>query len=94
MVKEVLLDNKAFSVTDFKQELERGRKSISFTLKVQGGQHYHDVTSFLYKNAFEVRVPEMDLAFSGKIYEYSTSLADYSDENSFSNFKLRLIEEK
>ena len=97
MVNEVILDDFSLKVTDFEQGVStnssgKKAKTIRFDFEVRGGNEYHDVTVHLYKNTFDVKIPELDLSFRGTINNYSTSRTDFTDENSSSLFSLELIE--
>jgi Protein of unknown function (DUF3219) len=98
MVNEVILNDYTLKVTDYNEEVVKNEKTgnelkkISFDFKVRGGDEYHDVTSLLYKNTFDVKVPEKNLEFRGTIHNYYTSRGNFSDENVVADFKLELIE--
>ncbi len=98
MVNEVILDDYVLNVLDLKEcVIEKDYqklKTIQFDFKVRGGNEYHDVTVLLYKTTFDVKVPELDLAFKGTIINYSTSRTDFSDESNVADFHLEIVEVK
>ncbi|WP_019415163.1 DUF3219 family protein [Paenisporosarcina sp. TG20] len=98
MVSEVILDDYVLKVLDLKEcDIEEDNqvlKKIQFDFKVRGGNEYHDVTVLLYKTTFDVKVPELDLAFKGTIINYSTSRTDFSDERNVADFHLEIVEVK
>lgn len=98
MVKKVFLNDFALTVSNFKEEKVKSKKSeklltvVSFEFKVRGGEEYHVVTKFLYENIFEVSIPDKSLKFRGKINQYATSYTNFSDEDNISDFYLELME--
>jgi hypothetical protein len=98
MANKVFLNDFELTVSNYKEEKVKSKQSdklltaVSFEFKVRGGEEYHVVTKFLYENVFDVRIPDEQLNFRGKIHQYSTSYTDFSDENSTSDFLLSLLE--
>ncbi|MEM5590768.1 DUF3219 family protein [Niallia circulans] len=73
MVNKVFLNDFALTVSNFKEEKVKSKKSeklltvVSFEFKVRGGEEYHVVTKFLYENIFDVSIPDKSLEFRGKL---------------------------
>ena len=57
-------------------------------------EDYHDVTTLLYKETFDVKVPEKDFMFKGTIQEYSTSITNLYEKDQVGEFTLSLVEVK
>jgi len=81
-----------FNQEDYEYAKDVHQRYPDIPLYLQVGNEYHDVTVHLYKNTFDVKIPELDLSFRGTINNYSTSRTDFTDENSSSLFSLELIE--
>lgn len=93
----VWIDDKEIKAYDFKEELmkasaaEGNIKKISFSFKVSS-EEYHDVAVLLYKNNFQVRVPELDLEFPATIHNYSTDRTDLYKPEQVADYYLELTE--
>lgn len=93
----VWIDDKEIKAHDFKNEqievpgTEDARKKISFSFQVNS-EEYHDVAVLLYKNDFQVRVPELNLEFSAAIHNYSTDLTDLYKPGQIADYYLELLE--
>lgn len=57
-------------------------------------EEYHDITTLLYKEKFQIKVPEKDIHFHGKIQQYSTSVTNLYEKGNVADFKLCLREMK
>ncbi|WP_082918206.1 DUF3219 family protein [Oceanobacillus sp. Castelsardo] len=64
---------------------------ISFEFQVKS-EDYHEITTLLYKNDFQVEIPDEKLDFHAVIYNYSTSITNLYEENNVGEFRLKLIE--
>ncbi|MCQ6274929.1 DUF3219 family protein [Bacillus sp. V3B] len=93
MVKEIVLNDTVIKVKRYKEEKIRGLHNISIHFDVTSDE-YHDVTTMLYKGTFDVKVPERDLMFKGKIQEYSTSITNLYEKGRVGDFTLSLLEVK
>lgn len=91
----VWIDDKQIKARGFKNEqLIAGgmvAKKISFSFRVTT-EEYHDVAVLLYKNDFQVRVPELDLQFPASIHNYSTDRTDLYQPGQVADYYLELIE--
>ncbi|WCK54072.1 DUF3219 family protein [Aneurinibacillus sp. Ricciae_BoGa-3] len=98
MVTEVILNDVHINVTGYKEDEITDEKSghprhkIAFDFKVRSGEEYHKITTLLYKQTFDVAVPERKLKFRGTISNYSTSFTNLYEENAVGDFKLELLE--
>ncbi|WP_027415653.1 DUF3219 family protein [Aneurinibacillus terranovensis] len=98
MVTEVILNDVNIKVTGYQEGVINDGKTgkelhkIAFDFKVRSGEEYHMITTLLYENTFDVKVPESNLKFRGTINNYSTSFTNLYKENSVGDFKLELIE--
>ncbi|RXT06949.1 DUF3219 family protein [Ammoniphilus sp. CFH 90114] len=52
------------------------------------------MTTLLYKQSFDVKVPGSKLEFRGTIVNYSTSITNLYKENEVGDFRLELIEQE
>lgn len=93
LTKEIMLNNRLFQVNSYKEERVNDARIISVEFFVTS-EEYHEVTTLLYKNHFDVVVPEENLSFEAVIEQYSTSLTNLYKENQVSTFSLSLHEVK
>ncbi|PKH10496.1 DUF3219 family protein [Planomicrobium sp. MB-3u-38] len=97
METAVWIDDKQIEATDFRNEhvqlsgTENKINKISFSFKVNS-EEYHDVAVLLYKNDFEVRVPDLKLEFPATIHNYATDRTDLYQEGQIADYYLELIE--
>lgn len=97
METTVWIDDKRIVATDFKNEqlkvsgTEKNVQKISFSFKVNS-EEYHDVAVLLYKNDFQVHVPELDLKFPATIHNYATDRTDLYKAGQVADYYLELIE--
>lgn len=95
----VWIDDKQIKATDFKNEqvqiseADNSAEKISFSFKVNS-EEYHDVAVLLYKNDFQVRVPDLDLEFPATIHNYATDRTDLYKEGQVADYYLELIEKR
>lgn len=93
----VWIDEKQIVAQGFKKELLKASEAegdvvkISFSFVVRSDQ-YHDTAVLLYKNDFQVRVPELNLEFPATIHNYATDLTDLYKEGQVADYYLELIE--
>ncbi len=66
-------------------------KQISFEFTVTS-ETYHEVTTLLYQNDFEVKVPEEKVYFRAKIKNYSTPIINLYEKGNKANYQLVLQE--
>ncbi|WP_249292132.1 DUF3219 family protein [Metabacillus flavus] len=90
----IYINERPIEGTDFLHEEVKGSHLISFHFKVKSGEDYHDTTTLLYKNDFEVKVPEKNLSFQAVIKQYSTSAVNLYEDNAIGDYYLQLIEKK
>lgn len=97
METTVWIDDKQIEALDFKNEKFEVPassdilKKISFSFQVTS-EEYHDLAVLLYKNDFQVRVPELELEFPATIYNYATDRTDLYQEGQVADYYLELIE--
>lgn len=93
----VWIDEKQIVATGFSEEhvtvsgSGNGARKISFSFKVTS-EEYHDLAVLLYKNDFQVRVPELDLEFPAAIDNYSTDRTDLYQPGQVADYYLELRE--
>lgn len=93
----VWIDEKQIEAIDFKNEKSESTGSsdvqhkISFSFQVTS-EEYHDLAVLLYKNDFQVRVPELELEFPATIHNYATDRTDLYLAGQVADYYLELIE--
>lgn len=92
MVTEIMLDETIISITNYEEKKVNDLIQLSVDFLVTS-EDYHAITTLLYKNKFDVRVPERNLSFHGVINQYSTSLTNLYKKNQVSQFSLQIIEQ-
>ncbi|WP_134701163.1 DUF3219 family protein [Ammoniphilus sp. YIM 78166] len=98
MATEVFLNEVKIKVTGYQEKVNCNPNSrnklhhIAFDFKVRSGEEYHKITTLLYKQSFDVKVPESTLEFRGTIVNFSTSITNLYKENEVGDFRLELIE--
>ncbi|MFD1065089.1 DUF3219 family protein [Oceanobacillus locisalsi] len=85
-INEEVLDGRNVEVSEVNH-----KKQVAFSFDVTS-ETYHDVTSLLYKNDFDVSIPEKSLSFSATILEYATSTTNLYEKGNTSEFYLKLRE--
>lgn len=90
-VKAVMLDNTCIQVNHYESERVNGFHQISISFNVKS-EEYHAIATLLYKGEFDVKVPEQNLAFRGRINQYSTSITNLYDKDRTGEYKVRLLE--
>lgn len=91
MVHEIILDETVIPIDCYSAENVEGLTRISVEFKVSS-EKYHGITTLLYKGTFAVKVPEDDLAFTGSIDRYSTSITNLYIKGQVGEFSLSLLE--
>ncbi|WP_067726602.1 DUF3219 family protein [Oceanobacillus damuensis] len=66
-------------------------KKVRFDFKV-ASEDYHEITTLLYKNDFNVKIPEKNIEFPAVINNYSTSITNLYEADAVGDFILELIE--
>ncbi|MBP3040950.1 DUF3219 family protein [Bacillaceae bacterium Marseille-Q3522] len=90
---EIFLNNTPIVADDYKEEKINNLLKISFKFKVTS-EAYHDITTLLYKGTFTVKVLDRNLAFTGTIQQYSTSVTNLYAKGQTGEFSLSLVEVK
>lgn len=85
-VNEEVLEGRNVEVSEVND-----KKQVAFSFDVTS-ETYHDVTSLLYKNDFDVTISEKSLSFSATILEYATSTTNLYEKGNTSEFYLKLRE--
>ena len=93
LVNKIILDETSILVFKYEETIENGLQKISVDFKVTS-EEYHDITTLLYKGTFDVKVPERNLSFRARIYQYSTSFTNLYIKRQVGDFKLVLLEVK
>jgi hypothetical protein len=93
LVNKIILDETSINVYHYEEAAENGLQKISFDFKVTS-EEYHDITTLLYKGTFDVKVPEREMSFTARIYQYSTSFTNLYIKGQVGDFKLVLLEVK
>jgi len=90
-VKEIILDETFIKVKCYKKEKVKDLQLISVVFNVTS-EDYHDIATLLYRDTFDVKVPEQDLAFRGSIHQYSTSITNLYEKGQLGEYKLSILE--
>lgn len=93
MVSEVILNDTVIEVEQYLEEIVDSLHKIIIDFKVTS-EKYHDIAVLLYEGSFNIKVPQIDLAFRGKIIEYSTSVINLYEKEQVGDYHLVLLEEK
>lgn len=93
MVKEIILNDTSIHVDSFKEDRDENLYRICVDFKVTS-EEYHAITTLLYEEKFNIKVPEKGLTFRGNIQEYSTSITNLYEKGQVGDFSLCLRELK
>lgn len=93
MANVIILDDRPIALNKLELIQVDGLQRISTEFNVTS-EEYHDVATLLYKGEFEVKVPAIQLAYRGKIVEYSTSVTNLYEGGQVGIFRLVLLEVK
>ncbi|MGK9045422.1 DUF3219 family protein [Mammaliicoccus vitulinus] len=91
MVKEIYLDETRIPLTYFEDDVDKGLYKISVEFDVTS-EAYHDIAVLLYREKFNIKIPEKDKNFKGKIYNYATSLTNLYEADQVAQYRLVLVE--
>ncbi|MTD31420.1 DUF3219 family protein [Planomicrobium sp. YIM 101495] len=87
MTIEIWLNDRKFEAVTFEQETNPPK--IRFDFKVTS-EEYHDVAVLLYEMEFQVRVPDREFAFIGRITNYITSRTNLYEPGNVADYHLEL----
>ncbi|PMC36029.1 DUF3219 domain-containing protein [Bacillus sp. UMB0899] len=93
MVTEIMLNDTTISIINYEEKTKNNLMQISFEFLVTSDD-YHEITTLLYKNEFDVKIPKKNVSFHGVINNYSTSLTNLYKKNQVSQFSLQIIEQE
>lgn len=88
---EIKINGQVFEGKQVVLDETDGKKQVAFSFDVTS-ETYHDITTLLYKNDFQVNIPEKSLSFPAAIQEYSTSTTNLYEKGNTSEFYLKLCE--
>ncbi|MFC3419537.1 DUF3219 family protein [Salinicoccus hispanicus] len=91
MADIIILDDTEIKLKQYESKETDGLHEVSFTFDVTS-EEYHDIAVLLYRETFDVNIPEEDLKFRGTITNYSTSLDNLYEENQTGEFRVTLQE--
>jgi hypothetical protein len=91
MVTQIQLNQTPISVYTYNEEMIHGLHKIDVGFKVSS-EEYHDVATLLYKGTFNVKVPNRNLAFIGKIVQYSTSITNLYEKGQVGDYRVSFLE--
>lgn len=89
MTTEIRLNDRKFDAVTFEQETDPTK--IRFDFKVTS-EEYHDVAVLLYEMEFQIRVPDRELVFTGRITNYITSRTNLYEPGNVADYHLELTE--
>ncbi|MGV3465451.1 MAG: DUF3219 family protein [Heyndrickxia sp.] len=93
MVKQIILDDTTIQVEHYSEENVNGLTKITINFKVTS-EEYHDIAVLLYRETFDVKVPERGMSFKGSIHQYSTSVTNLYQKGQVADYKVTLLEKK
>jgi len=91
VVNKIILDDTTIYVEHYEEEYLNGLIKITVDFKVTS-EDYHDIAVLLYRETFDIKVPERGLAFRGNIQQYSTSLTNLYKKDQVADYKVTLLE--
>ncbi|SFE41515.1 DUF3219 family protein [Alteribacillus iranensis] len=92
MAHDIYLNNTKIKVSQFNVELKEGKRLVSIVFPVTS-EKYHDITTLLYQETFQLIVPQKEINTHVKIMKYYTSITNLYEENQVGEFTLQLIED-
>ncbi|PLS18512.1 DUF3219 domain-containing protein [Bacillus sp. M6-12] len=95
MADHILLNSKIIKINELRAEkvIKNGKEVEKIIVDFQvNHSEYHDITTLLYENDFDVEVPSHKLKFKGTIHNYSTSVTNLYEADAVGIFHLELIE--
>ncbi|RSD26089.1 DUF3219 family protein [Mesobacillus subterraneus] len=93
MGSQLVLDGQSILLKSIDIKQVEGKMRISAEFNVIS-EKYHEITTLLYKGIFDIEIPEAEIAFRGKIIEYSTSVTNLYKSDQVGVFKVDFLEEK
>lgn len=96
-MQEVIINGVTIHADQFHNEMVTSEKTadklhkISLEFKVRS-KDYHEITTLLYANDFDIKVPGKGLKFLATIHSYSTSITNLYKANAVGDFRLELVE--
>lgn len=93
MVSKIILNDRVIQLRRYEEEKVNGFYKVSVIFDVTS-KDYHDIATLLYNGTFDVKIPEKELMFRGRIYNYFTSITNLYEENQVGQYTLTLVEEK
>lgn len=87
----MFLNDTLIYLRSYEEDKINGLYKVSVDFNVTS-EEYHDISSLLYNETFDVKIPERDLTFRGTIYKYSTSLTNLYVKDQVGQYKLTLME--
>jgi hypothetical protein len=92
MTYSVFLNQTEIKPYFLKEELaENGVQRVTMDFKVHS-VNYHDITTLLYKQTFDVDIPDRNLSFKGTITNYTALLTNLYEKDAIGDFHLELLE--
>lgn len=96
---KVILNETIIDAINYNEETVKDPASNKTSHKITFKFHvtsddYHDITTLLYENDFQVKVPEEDHAFQATIHNYSTSITNLYNAGEVGEFYLELVEKE
>lgn len=85
------LNDHTIELTGFEEREENGRLVVSVKFEVTS-EEYHDVTTLLYEEVFNITVPEKDMNFKGVITNYLTSMDNLYEDNQVGEYQVTFTE--
>ncbi|WP_080848345.1 DUF3219 family protein [Cytobacillus gottheilii] len=93
MNKEIFLNGTSINVKGLKHDVAGSLHKITVVFDVNS-EEYHDIAVLLYEKNFEVSVPSLQLAFSGEIVHYYTSLTNLYEKGNVGEYTVTFLEKE
>ncbi|MFC5731732.1 DUF3219 family protein [Cytobacillus gottheilii] len=93
MNNEILLNGTSIKVKSLNHNLAGSLHKITVVFNVNS-EEYHDIAVLLYEKSFQVSVPSLQLAFTGEIVHYFTSLTNLYEKGNVGEYTVTFSEKE
>lgn len=91
LTSEIILNNRVIHISSYEEEIVNGYYKVSVDFDVTS-ENYHEITTLLYNETFDVKIPKRGVTFRGTIHNYSTSITNLYVKDQIGQYKLTLLE--
>ncbi|KAB2331983.1 DUF3219 family protein [Bacillus mesophilum] len=93
MNNEIRLNGTSIKVKSLNHDVAGGLHKITVVFNVNS-EEYHDIAVLLYEKSFQVSVPSLQLAFTGEIVHYYTSLTNLYEKGNVGEYTVTFLEKE